>query len=373
MRKTEIRFGLPEIKEIIEYAHKRGKRIFVTFNIYAHNKHLEDIEKDMTEIAKYNPDAFIMSDIGVIQIAKRVAPNVPIHISTQANTVNLEDVKFWASHGAKRVVLARELTLEEIREIHQAVPEIELEIFVHGAMCISYSGRCLMSNYLTGRNANLGECAQPCRWNYKLYAEEQLRPGEMFEVVENEESTSIFSSKDLRLIRYLPEILEAGVIGLKIEGRNKTGYYVATAGAAYRKALDLIETGKYDEAAKKELEAELEKLNYRDYTTGFIFGEAKKGQTYPSRSPIRKWDLVGQVIDTKGNEHTIIVKNQIVSGEKIEVLSPDGMCTEKVGVIKDENGHDFKVINPGRPDQKAIITLSDSFPKYSFLRKKYTK
>jgi putative protease len=325
----------------------------------------------MAEIATYNPDAFIMSDIGVIQIAKRVAPHVPIHISTQANTVNIEDVKFWAKEGAKRVVLARELTLKEIKEIHKAVPEIELEIFDQGAMCISYSGRCLMSNYITGRNANLGECAQPCRWNYKLYAEEQLRPGELFEVVENEESTSIFSSRDLRLIRYLPEILEAGVTGLKIEGRNKTAYYVATTASAYQKALDLMEAGKYDEKAKNTLEGELEKLNFRDYTTGFIFGKAKEGETYPHRSPIRKWDLVGQVLDSTSKEHVIIIKNQIKLGEDIEVLSPGNIFHEKVLKILNEKDHEVEVVNPGKLGQKAIITLSKTYPANSFLRKEY--
>lgn len=421
LRKAEIRFGIDEIKEAIDYAHKRGKRIFVTFNIFAHNKHLADIEKDMKTIATFNPDAFIMADIGVMQIAKRVAPSVPIHISTQANTVNLEDVRFWASQGVKRVVLARELTLDEIKEIHEAVPEVELEVFVHGAMCISYSGRCLMSNYVTGRNANLGECAQPCRWNYRVYSsseadaksrskdekvldsttlhsnnkfflEEQLRPGEFFPIEETENGTAIMSSKDLRLVRYLPEILDTGVVGLKIEGRNKTAYYVATAASTYRKALDLIEAGKYDEKAKNESEAELEKLNYRDYTTGFIFGEAKQGETYPLRSPIRNWDFVGQVINSYSSskqsesrssmadsyrlrsnnnlEHEITVKNQIKKGETLEILTPEGIFTEKVIEILDEDGNEVEVINPGKTGQTATIFLSNGYPVNSFLRKK---
>jgi putative protease len=320
----------------------------------------------MAEIAKYNPDAFIMADVGVIQIAKRVAPNVPIHVSTQANTVNVEDVKFWAAQGAKRVVLARELTLPEIKEIHEEVPEVELEVFVHGAMCISYSGRCLMSNYMTGRHSNLGECAQPCRWNYKVYLEEQLRPGEFFEIEESERGTAVMSSQDLRLVRYLPEILDAGVVGLKIEGRNKSEYYVATAARTYREALDLIETNKYSEADKERLENELEKLNYRGYTTGFILGEAKKGETHPDRSPVRKWDYIGMVTS---NKMEISVNNKILVGDDIEVLTPQGVFDEEVKEITGLSGNGLEEISPGRADQKAILKLSKSYPVNSFVRK----
>lgn len=414
LRKAEIRFDIPEIIEAIEYAHSLGKRLFVTFNIFAHNEHLADIEKDMAEIAEHNPDAFIMADLGVMNIAKRVAPNVPIHVSTQANTVNIEDVKFWRDFGAKRVVLARELTLPEIKAIHEAVPEVELEAFVHGAMCISYSGRCLLSNYFTGRHANLGECAQPCRWNYRVYSqssnvipakagiqrkhanesldsclhrndeelflEEALRPGEYFPIEENTNGTAIMSSRDLRLVRYLPEILEAGVTGLKIEGRNKTSYYVATTASVYSEALSLIEANKYDKKAKSRLEAELEKLNYRDYTTGFIFGDAILGETYPHRSPVRKWDYAG-VIMSKVKDPVILrdaqndnlfeigVKNKIQKGGQIEVLSPAGVYKETVLAIYDENNTEIDVINPGKLDQKAIIELKNSYPTGSFLRK----
>jgi putative protease len=272
LRKAEIRFDVSEVGEAIKYAHSIGKRLFVTFNVFAHNHQLIDIEKDMKAIAKFGPDAFIMADLGVMNIAKRVAPNVPIHVSTQANTVNIEDVKFWRDFGAKRVVLARELTLKEISEIHQTVPDIELEVFVHGSMCISYSGRCLMSNYMTGRDANNGECAQPCRWNYNVYLEEKNRPGEYFPAEEDDKGTYIMSSKDLALIEYLPEVMAAGVTGLKVEGRNKSEYYLASVGYAYRKALEAIEHKKYTNKIKKELFNELTKVNNRDYTTGFIFG-----------------------------------------------------------------------------------------------------
>jgi len=366
LRKAEVRFDIPDIKEAIEHAHLLGKRLFVTFNIFAHNKHLEDIEKDMKAIAKFKPDAFIMADIGVINIAKRVAPNVAIHVSTQANTVNIEDVKFWRDYGAKRVVLARELSLAEIKEIHETVPDIELEAFVHGSMCISYSGRCLMSNYVKGRDANLGECVQPCRWNYNVYLEEKNRPGEYFPAEESAEGTYIMSSKDLAAIEILPEILESGIVGLKVEGRNKSEYYLASVGHTYRRALDAIEQNIYTNVLKSELLSELKKNNHRDYTTGFFLGKAIDGETYEDRSPIRKWDYVAEFIDENGK---IIVKNKIEYGDIVEVLTPNGIYPEKVLSLLDLSGKRLGEINPGKADQKAIIKLTNAYPIYSFVRK----
>jgi putative protease len=340
LRKAEVRFDVPEIGEAIKYAHNIGKRLFVTFNIFAHNEQLADIESDMKKIAAFNPDAFIMADLGVINLAKKVAPNVPIHVSTQANSVNIEDVKFWKQYGAKRVVLARELTLVEIKQIHDAVPDIELEAFVHGSMCISYSGRCLMSNYMTGRDANRGECAQPCRWNYRVYSdtpstviptkagiqkvnatsldlrlrgndgkstkyflEETMRPGEYFPIEESENGTNIMSSKDVALVTELDKVLESGVVGLKVEGRNKSEYYLASIGYTYRRALDAIAEGKFDDELRGGLTAELQKINHRGYTTGFIYGDAKKGETYDGRSPVRDWEYVGQIISSSPAVH----------------------------------------------------------------------
>lgn len=372
LRKGGVNFTLAEIKEAINYAHSLNKKIYVTFNIFAHNKQLAQIEKDMKAIAKLCPDAFIIADIGLIQMAKRVAPFVPIHVSTQANTVNIEDVKFWRDIGVKRVVLARELTLSEIKEIHKAVPEVELEVFVHGAMCISYSGRCLLSNYMTGRKANLGECAQPCRWKYNVYLEEKLRPGEMFLAEETEAGTAIMSSKDLRLVRFLPEILDAGVAGLKVEGRNKTEYYLATTALAYSEALKLTNKNRYTEKDKKRLEAELEKINYRDYTTGFIMGQAILGETYPERSPIRNWDYVGQVTNTTDQtpvRHEVTVKNKIEKDDMVEVLTSEGVKKDKVVAIWDLKGEELTEINPGREDQKAIIELKAAYPFNSLIRK----
>jgi len=366
LRKAEVRFDVPEIGEAIKYAHSIGKRLFVTFNIFAHNEHLADIEKDMKAIAKYSPDAFIMADLGVINLAKKVAPNVPIHVSTQANTVNIEDVKFWKEYGAKRVVLARELTLTEIAELHSAVPDIELEVFVHGSMCISYSGRCLLSSYMTGRNSNLGDCSQPCRWNYNIYLEEKMRPGELFPAEESENGTNIMSSKDIALVTELDKVLETGVLGLKVEGRNKSEYYLASIGYIYRCALDAIANGKFDDKLKKELAVELQKINHRGYTTGFIYGDAKHGETYDGRSPIRDWEYVGQFIDDKGQ---IIVKNKISVGDKVEVLTPTEIFHDEITAILDVDDI-VNEINPGRKDQKATIKLKHNYPVNTFIRKK---
>ncbi|MDD3679087.1 MAG: U32 family peptidase C-terminal domain-containing protein, partial [Patescibacteria group bacterium] len=402
LRKGEVRFDIHEIGEAIEYAHSLGKKIYVTFNIFAHNEHLKGIEKDMKKIATLNPDAFIMADIGVIQIAKRIAPKVPIHISTQANTTNIEDVRFWRSIGAKRVVLARELTLKEITEIHKAAPEIELEVFTHGSMCIAYSGRCLLSNYMTSRHSNLGDCAQPCRWNYrvaqvsndkfqvlnrnsklkneskfkiqnsKFFLEESQRPGEYFEIEEMETGTNIMSSKDLCTIEYIDKMIEAGVTGFKIEGRNKTDYYLAATTIAYREAINLAIKKKYTPKEKNRLKKELGKIAHRNYTTGFLFGDAKKGETYQGRSPIEIYRYIGIVKEEKGKKerlHTIIVKNKIRKNMDVEILTPSGLKKDKILRIFDQ-GFETNEISPGRENQAADIILSKNHKKDSILRAK---
>lgn len=364
MRKTEVRFTIPEIKSTIEYAHKLGKRVYVTFNIFAHDKHLKTLDSDIKKIAKLGPDAFVIADMGVLKLVKENAPKIPIHVSTQQNTVNAEAVKLWKDFGVKRVILARELSLKEIKKIHKEVPNIELEMFVHGAMCISYSGRCLLSAYMTGREANLGDCAQPCRWNYKVYLEEKLRPGELFPVEENENGTYLMNSKDLALIEHLDEIQKAGITGLKIEGRNKSIFYLGVVARAYRKALD---TG-YDAKLKKELET----LNYRGYTTGFALGKAKKGETYPSRIPVRKYNFVA-VVRPKGrikDANFIEVRNQIKVGDKVDVITPDKVVKEKVLAILDESGNEIDTVNPGRTNQMAYLKLKNTYKEMSLIRKK---
>jgi U32 family peptidase len=303
-------------------------------------------------------------------------------------------------------VLARELTLKEITTIHKEVPEMELEVFAHGSMCISYSGRCLLSNYMTGRHANLGDCAQPCRWNYKIEArskkneagfflEEKERPGEYFEIEETENGTNIMSSKDLSTVEYIDKMIKAGITGFKIEGRNKTEYYLAATALAYREAIDLSLLGKYVTADRKRLNKELEKIAHRDYTSGFLFDEAKAGETYQGRSPIENWRYVAQIIsspaissatdkspkkikkrslysstdsiETTKYNYKIIVKNKIKNGMNIEVLTPEGIKKDNViEIIIDKEV--VNEISPGKEDQRAIIKLQENHPSNSFIR-----
>jgi putative protease len=390
LRKGEVRFDIPEIGKAIDYAHSLNKKLYVTFNIFAHNEHLKLIERDLAKIAKLKPDAFIIADVGVMQIAKRIAPKIPLHVSTQANTTNIEDVKFWQSIGAKRIVLAREMTLKEIAAIHKAVPNIELEVFAHGSMCISYSGRCLLSNYMTGRHANLGDCAQPCRWNYRVkqlpidqslipndgvhsefFLEEKMRPGEYFPIEETENGTNIMSSKDLRTIEYLDKMIAAGITGFKVEGRNKTEYYLASTALAYREGLDLASANNYKQADKKRLSKDLEKIAHRGYTSGFLFGDAKEGETYEGRSPIQKWEYVGQIINSQkpaANSYQIIVKNKIEEAMLVEVLTPTGIYLDQIlEIVVDEEV--VSEINPGKEQQKAYLQLkSGNYKTGSLLR-----
>lgn len=371
LRKAEVQFSITEIKKAIELAHSLKRKIYVTFNIFAHNKHLKSLEKDMRQIAKAKPDAFIISDPGVIAIAKKVAPKIPIHLSTQANTINSESVKFWLSQGIKRVVLAREVSLEEIKEIKKAVPKMELEIFVHGAMCISYSGRCLLSSVMTGRSANLGQCAQPCRWNYKIYLEEKLRPGEFYEAKRDKNGTFIMNSKDLCLIEHLDKIA-LYVDALKIEGRNKTDFYVATTARAYKNALAVISSKQLSiskrKAEIKRLKQELLGLTHRDYTTGFLFGDAKKGEVFGSRQPILGKKYLGLIGPVKDNVAKVIVKNKIETGKGYELLTPNEIVKFKVIEILDKNKKPLPETNPGRIDETVSIRTDKELAPNTFIR-----
>ncbi len=293
LREAAENFTLSELKEGIEFAHERGKKVYITANIIPHNRDLKAFETYIREVADMGADAAIISDLGLFDIARRAAPDLDIHISTQANNVNYASANAWYKLGAKRIIVARELSVEEIAEIRKNIPpDLEIECFVHGAMCISYSGRCLLSNYMTGRDSNQGACAHPCRWKY--YLMEEKRPGEYMPVFENERGTFIYNSKDLCMIRHLKELCEAGVSSLKIEGRVKTEYYVATVTKAYRDALsDVFENKPFNEENYKELE----KVSHREYTTGFFFGRpGGSEQLYTTSSYKRLYDLVGTVI-----------------------------------------------------------------------------
>jgi putative protease len=378
LRKAEVRFSIPEIKEAIEHAHNLGKKLYVTFNIFAHNEHFATIEADMKQIAKFGPDAFIIADPGILNVAKRVAPSVPIHLSTQANTINSESVKFWLSQGVKRVVLGRETTLEDVKQIKKAAPKMELEIFVHGAMCVSYSGRCLLSSALTGRSSNLGQCTQPCRWNYKLkqaptyFLEEPARPGELMEIQEDEHGTYIMNSKDICLVEYLDDISKAGIDALKVEGRNKTGYYLASVARIYRQGIDLVAVEKLTLKIKKKLRTELEKVTHRPYTTGFLLNEAKKGETFEGRDPIYGNRYLGFVLPNQENESTkivqVLVKNKIEAGKTYELITPTEIIKTSVKSITDRDNNSLSEANPGRADETVLVEFDQKIPPSSFLR-----
>lgn len=368
LRKAEVNFTVTGLGRAIELAHSLGKKFYVTFNIFAKNQQLGLMKMDLTRIAKLKPDAFIIADPGIVYLAKRYT-KTPIHLSTQANTTNWQAVKFWKDLGIKRIVLAREATLKEISEVRKRVPGIEIETFIHGAMCVSYSGRCLLSKVMTGREANQGNCAQPCRWKYKVYLEEELRPGQYFPVTQDKEGTYIFNSGDLRAIEYLPKIIKAGVLGLKVEGRNKSEYYLSTIARAYRKALDAIEEGRLRKELPKLLK-ETEKVAHREYTSGFYFNEAKKGRTYNKRGPIEFYSFLG-VVENATNEYVnLIPRNQIKVGDMVEVMTPENVYKEKVLGITNSQAEKVRVVNP-LPDQNAIqLKFKKSYPKNSILRKR---
>lgn len=326
LRAKAKNFSGEEMAEGIRFAHAHGVKVYVTANILAHNDDLEGARKYFEELKEIQPDALIISDPGMFMIAKEVCPEIDIHISTQANNTNYQTYCFWWQQGAKRVVSARELSLAEIRQIRDNIPkEMEIESFIHGAMCISYSGRCLLSNYFTGRDANQGACTHPCRWKYAVV--EETRPGEYLPVYENERGTYIFNSKDLCMIEYIPEIVGAGIDSLKIEGRMKTALYVACVARTYRKAIDDFFVS--EETYRKNMEwysAEIAKCTYRQFTTGFYFGKPDENtQIYDSNTYVNEYVYLGSVesVDERGLAK-FEQKNKFCVGDTIELMKPDG-------------------------------------------------
>ena len=315
-------FTNEELQEAVDFAHKLGKKIYVTVNIFPHNSDIAKLPAYLTFLNEIKVDAILVADLGVCTLAKEYAPDVELHISTQANNTNWAAVNAWAELGASRVVLAREMSLEEIKEIREKC-SVELEMFVHGAMCISYSGRCLMSNYLTGRDANRGSCAQPCRWNYALV--EEKRPGQYFPVLEDERGTYIFNSKDMCLLPYLPDVIASGVDSLKIEGRMKSVHYAASVVKAYREAIDSYFAAPEQFEVKKEWVEELDKVSHRAYTTGFYYGRpTEKDQIYGTSSYTQTSDFVGLVLDydEKTGFATVEQRNNMKVGQEIEIFQP---------------------------------------------------
>ncbi len=326
LRVAAKNFSLDEIKEGIAFAHERGAKVYITANIIPHNSDLEKFPEFVREVDSLGADAIIVSDLGAFSIVREVAPNLDIHVSTQANNTNYASANMWYKLGAKRVILARDLSFEEIEEIRHKTPDdMEIECFVHGAMCVSYSGRCLLSNYLTHRDSNRGACSHPCRWKY--YLMEEKRPGEYMPVFENERGTFIFNSKDLCMIEYIPELIKAGVTSFKIEGRVKNELYVATVVKAYRDAIDAyFENGGKTEVNETIL-TELEKVSHREYTDGFYFGKpTQRHQLYTSNTYIQQYTIAAVVksYDESTGEAILEQRNKFEKGDVLEVLNPKG-------------------------------------------------
>lgn len=335
LRAKATNFTIPEMKECISLAHEKNVKVYITANIYAHNYDLDDAKKYFEELNAVKPDGVLITDIGLFSIAKKTLRDIDIHISTQANTTNVESVKFYRDLGAKRVVLARELSLKEIKEIKDDIKDTcEIETFVHGAMCISYSGRCLLSAFMTGRSANLGACTHPCRWKYMLLEEEE-RKGEYMPVIETERGTYIFNSKDLNMIEHIDDLIEAGIDSLKIEGRMKTALYVATVARTYRKAIDDYYEDK--ELYKKNIEnykREIAKCTYREFTTGFYYGKPDEHtQIYDNNTYVVGATYYGTVEKVDSDFCYFEQKNKFSVGDTLEVMKPD-FTNEKVKVLE---------------------------------------
>lgn len=325
LRAAAKNFGPEEMDRAIRYAHEHGVRVHVTANILAHDDDLKEAEAYLTEVGRLGPDALIVADPGMFEIARRVAPDVDVHISTQANNTNYGTYNFWWKQGAKRVVAARELSLREIKDIRGHIdPDMEIETFIHGAMCISYSGRCLLSNYLVGRDANQGACTHPCRWKYSIVEEE--RPGEYMPVFENERGTYIFNSRDLCMIEHIPEMLEAGIDSFKVEGRMKTALYVATVARTYRNAIDdLLESEEKYRANLEHYKEEIGKCTYREFTTGFFFNKpTSESQIYDNNTYVKNYTYIGTVECVSGPQVFFEQKNKFSVGDELEVMKPDG-------------------------------------------------
>ena len=370
LRAKAKNFSMEDMAEGIQFAHEHGVKVYVTANILAHNGDLEGVREYFTQLKEIKPDALIISDPGIYTIAKEICPEIERHISTQANNTNYGTYQFWWNQGAKRVVTARELSLNEIAEIRKNIPdEIEIETFVHGAMCISYSGRCLLSNYFTGRDANQGACTHPCRWKYAVV--EEKRPGEYLPVYENERGTYIFNSKDLCMIEHIPELIEAGIDSFKIEGRMKTALYVATVARTYRKAIDdyLTSPEKYKENMDWYLE-QISNCTYRQFTTGFFFGKpSEESQIYDNNTYIKEYTSLG-IVGERNEEglYRIEQRNKFSVGEQIEVMKPDGRnIPVTVKRIVDEDGNEME--SAPHPKQVLYIDLGQELEMYDILRR----
>ncbi len=369
LRAKAKNFSLEEMGQGVRFAHGHNVKVHVTANILAHNSDLEGARGYFRELREIKPDALIIADPGMFMLAREICPEIDIHISTQANNTNYLTYLFWHRLGAKRVVAARELTLDEIREIREKMPEdMELECFVHGAMCISYSGRCLLSSYFTGRDANQGSCTHPCRWKYAVV--EETRPGEYLPIYENERGTFLFNSRDLCMVRHIPELVDAGIDSFKIEGRMKTALYTATVARTYRKAIDdYLESEEKYRANMVWYEEEIAKCTYRQFTTGFYFGKSDGNmQIYGGKAYMKEYTYLGTVEAVSGEGlNRITQKNKFCVGDTIEIMKPDGRnVAAKVLSMTTESGE--QVLSAPHSKQVLWIGLSDKAEPYDILR-----
>ncbi len=375
LRAKAKNFGYDEMLEGVNFAHEYGKKVYVTLNIFAHNEDFEGLEEYLLDLDKLNIDGVIVADLGMFSYVRSVLPNMEIHISTQANNTNIHSVKMWQSLGAKRVVMARELSTKEIKTISDEMGEdFDIEAFVHGAMCISYSGRCLLSNYMTNRDANRGECAHACRWKYNLV--EVTRPGEYMPVYEDERGTYIYNSKDLCMLEHIPQIIESGINSFKIEGRMKTAYYVGAVVRTYRTAID--DYLKDKELYKSKIDyymEEIRKSSHRDFTTGFYFGKPDGDeQIYTSNTYIRNYDFCAIVKSyDKSTGYAIIEqRNKFVKGEEVEIFRSNGEnISFTIGEMYDQEGNVIE--SAPHPKQIIKIKLDIEVSEYDMFRKPITQ
>lgn len=371
LRAKAKNFSMEDMKEGIAFAHEHGVKVYVTANILAHNQDLSGVWEYFEELKEIKPDALIISDPGVFMIAREVCPEIERHVSTQANNTNYATYQFWWDLGAKRVVSARELSLKEIKEIREKIPEeMEIESFIHGAMCISYSGRCLLSNYFTGRDANQGACTHPCRWKYSIV--EETRPGEYMPVYENERGTYIFNSKDLCMIEHMDDVLASGIDSLKIEGRMKTALYVATVARTYRKAIDdYLEDPKQYQEHMPWYQEQIRSCTYRQFTTGFFYGKPDEdAQIYENNTYAKGYTYLGYIEEQRADGmYRITQRNKFLLGETIEIMKPDGSnIMVPVKGIYDEDGVPME--SAPHPQQVLYVDLDGKAEVYDILRRR---
>ncbi len=364
MRKGEL-ITLDNLKYAVELAHKLGAKAYVTLNIFAFNDDIRLLESCIDRFKEANPDAVILSDFGIFNLVRKYMPETPVHVSTQTNTLNYESVKFWRDLGASRVILARELAIKDIAEIRRQVPDVELECFVHGSQCVSFSGRCLLSDYFTDgeRKANHGNCSQPCRWSYKLV--ESTRPGQYYEINQDDRGTHILSPKDLCLVEHIPELIEAGVDSLKVEGRTKSLYYVSAVAKAYRQAIDEARQNPAADLSKYFIE--LKKVGNRGYTTGFALGEhPSDGYSYDISKGLAGADFLCEFRDgkrTADGYFLVKIKNKMLLNDEVEIITPEEQFTATVDGIRNSEGADVEL---GNTNDEVYIKFSKSPEDYKY-------